>query len=316
MDAIQFVNDPDGAKLPGWNRYFEAGDPVRGIILGWRDGTASVRIGRATLEVPPASFAWAGKGIDKLLPRGASPRFFIKEEKDGLPTKIELDQEPEVEAALIAVDPKTGEIRAMVGGYDFNRSKFDRALQAQRQVGSSMKAFVYGAAFEQGKTPASMVNDVPTTFVDAEHFAVSTTPEGITTARPVARGAKAYEPKNYERDFWGPIPIWEAIRDSRNVAAVRTLEETGIQMQQIITNSTVNGFLQATFAVLTLIVVLSAIPVWIKAARSGGLPTTEIPHEPSHLVAPSDFFATAEEKQAVREYEASQRELAGSGGRR
>ena len=88
------------------------------------------------------------------------------------------------------------------------------------------------------------------------------------------------------------------------------------QMQQIITNSTVNGFLQATFAVLTLIVVLSAIPVWIKAARSGGLPTTEIPHEPSHLVAPSDFFATAEEKQAVREYEASQRELAGSGGRR
>ncbi len=228
-DAIQFVNDPDGAKLPGWNRYFEVGDSVRGIVLGWKDGTASVRVGRATLEVPPASFAWAGKGIEKILSRGASPRFFIKEEKDGLPTKIELDQEPEVEAALLAVDPKTGEIRAMVGGYDFNRSKFDRALQAQRQVGSSMKAFVYGAAFEKGKTSASIVNDVPTTFVDAEHFLVTTTPEGITTARPTARGAKSYEPKNYERDFWGPIPIWEALRDSRNVAAVRTLEETGIQ---------------------------------------------------------------------------------------
>ena len=88
------------------------------------------------------------------------------------------------------------------------------------------------------------------------------------------------------------------------------------QMQQIITNSTVNGVLQAVFALLTLIVVLSAIPVWVRAVRSGGLATTEAPHEPSHLVAPADFFATAEEKQAVREHEASQRDLAGSGGRR
>ena len=85
------------------------------------------------------------------------------------------------------------------------------------------------------------------------------------------------------------------------------------QMQQIITNSTVNGFLQALFALLTLIVVASAIPVWIKAAKKGGLPTTEVPRQPSHLVAPAEFFATAQEKQAVREYEASQRELAGSG---
>ena len=86
------------------------------------------------------------------------------------------------------------------------------------------------------------------------------------------------------------------------------------QMQQIITNSTVNGSLQALFAVLTLTVVLSAIPVWVKAAKRGGLPTTEVPHVTSHLVAPSDFIATKEEKEAVREYE--QRELTRSGGRR
>lgn len=228
-DSIQIVNDPDNAKLPGWNHYFEVGDSVQGIVLRWKDGVASVRIGRAMLDVPSSSFAWAGKGIEKILIRGASPRFLIKEQKEGLPTKIELDQEPEVEAALLAIDPRNGEIRAMVGGYDFNRSKFNRAMQAQRQVGSSMKAFVYGAAFEHGKTSASIVNDIPTTFVDAQHFSVSTSAEGIATARPTARGAKAYEPKNYERDFWGPIPVWEAIRDSRNVAAVRTLEETGIQ---------------------------------------------------------------------------------------
>jgi carbon starvation protein len=88
------------------------------------------------------------------------------------------------------------------------------------------------------------------------------------------------------------------------------------QMQQVITNSTVNGVLQALFALLTLIVVLSAIPIWLRAARVGGLPTTEVPHEPSRLVAPSDFFATKEEKEAVREYESSRRELAGTGGRR
>jgi len=112
-----------------------------------------------------------------------------------------------VEGALLSVEPQTGEIRAMVGGYDFKRSKFNRSFQAERQVGSTMKAFVYGAAFTEGKTPATMVEDVPT------KFTFDTT---------------IYEPKNYERDFWGPIPIWEAIRDSRNVPAVRTLEAAGI----------------------------------------------------------------------------------------
>jgi carbon starvation protein len=84
------------------------------------------------------------------------------------------------------------------------------------------------------------------------------------------------------------------------------------QMQQVVFNSTVNGVLQAVFALLTLTVVLSAIPVWVRAVRSGGLPTTEVPHHPSELVAPSDFFATKEEKEAVREWEAS-RQLSGTG---
>ena len=88
------------------------------------------------------------------------------------------------------------------------------------------------------------------------------------------------------------------------------------QMQQIITNSTMNGFLQAIFALLTLVVVVSAIPIWVKAAKLGGLPTTEVPHVPSQIVAPSDFIATAQEKKAVREYEAKQHNLAGSGRQR
>ena len=208
-DGVQFVGEPEKATLPGWGRFFEEGDEVRGVILGWQGGSAQVRIAKTTLEVPAGAFAWAGKDVQKLLPRGAAPLFQVKAAgADGVPTKLELDQEPDVEGALLAADPATGEIRAMVGGYDFKKSKFNRTFQAERQVGSTMKAFVYGCAFTQGKTPATLVQDIPTRFTF---------------------GKDIYEPKNYERNFWGPIPIWEAIRDSRNVPAVRTLEDTGIE---------------------------------------------------------------------------------------
>jgi len=208
-NAVQFVKDPETTELPGWKRFFSEGDSVQGVVLGWKDGNASVRVGKVTLDVPAAAFAWAGKDIQKMLPRGASPLFLVKEaDEEGLPTKLELDQDPDVEGALLAVDPASGEIRAMVGGYDFKRSKFNRTSQSLRQVGSTMKAFVYGAAFVDGMTPATMVDDVPIKYNSSD---------------------PPYEPKNYERDFWGPIPIWEALRDSRNVAAVRTLERVGAE---------------------------------------------------------------------------------------
>ena len=207
-EGVQFVGDPDKIQLPGWQRFFEEGDSVRGVILGWKPGGAEVRIGKRTMDVPDAAFAWAGKTIRGILVRGTAPLFIVKQSnEEGIPTRLELDQEPDVEGALLAVDPASGEIRAMVGGYDFKRSMFNRSWQAERQVGSTMKAFVYGAAFTRGLTPATMVEDVPTRFT---------------------YDIQVYEPKDYERDFWGPIPIWEAIRDSRNVPAVRTLEVAGI----------------------------------------------------------------------------------------
>ena len=227
-EAVQFVSDPETTQLNGWKRYFEKGDSVRGVILGWKGGKAQVRIGAGQLDVPESAFAWAGKDIQKLLPRGAAPLFAVKSAEDGTPKSLELDQDPQVEGALMAVDPMSGEIRAMVGGYDFNRSKFNRSTQALRQVGSTMKAYVYGAAFTAGKTPATMVQDIPTRFLDTVDYVTITHTDGTTDFKPLRPGVKPYEPKNYERDFWGPIPIWEALRDSRNVPAVRTLEETGV----------------------------------------------------------------------------------------
>ena len=85
------------------------------------------------------------------------------------------------------------------------------------------------------------------------------------------------------------------------------------QMRQIVTNSTLNGTLQAIFALLVIIIVLNALYIWVQALRAGGLPTTEVPAQPSNLVAPSDFFATKDEKQAVREWEASDDRFAGTG---
>ena len=227
-EAVQFVQDPETTQLNGWKRYFELGDSVRGVILGWKGGRAQVRIGKTQLEVPEAAFAWAGKDIQKLLPRGAAPLFTVKKAEEGTPRELELDQDPQVEGALMAVDPRSGEIRAMVGGYDFNRSKFNRSTQALRQVGSTMKAYVYGAAFSSGRTPATLVQDVPSRFLDTVDFLTVTHPDGTSEFKPLRGGVKPYEPRNYERDFWGPIVMWEALRDSRNVPAVRTLEEVGV----------------------------------------------------------------------------------------
>ena len=227
-EAVQFVQDPETTQLNGWKRYFELGDTVRGVILGWKSGRAQVRIGKTQLDVPEAAFAWAGKDIQRLLPRGAAPLFTVKKAEEGTPRELELDQDPQVEGALMAVDPKSGEIRAMVGGFDFNRSKFNRSTQALRQVGSTMKAYVYGAAFSSGRTPATLVQDVPSRFLDTVDFLTVTHPDGTSEFKPLRGGVKPYEPRNYERDFWGPIVMWEALRDSRNVPAVRTLEEVGV----------------------------------------------------------------------------------------
>ena len=193
-------------------------DQVQGVILGWtnpgaKEATASVRFGNATLKVPVSAFAWAGKDIAKALPRGSAPLFLVKDaDDDGRPVVVELDQEPDVEAALLAIESKSGEVRAMVGGYSYARSRFNRAWQAERQIGSTVKAFVYGTAFEQGMTPATLVNDVPTRFVDPVMFNVTEGPDGRLDARPARPGAKEYAPRNYERDNWGPIPISDASR--------------------------------------------------------------------------------------------------------
>jgi penicillin-binding protein 1A len=214
IEAVRFYENPETARDPSWQRFYEPGDTARGIIMGWsNDYTATVRLDSSIVKVPSSAFAWAGKPAQAVLIRGAAPLFTIKETyPDGAPKSLELDQIPEVEGALLAVDSRTGEIRAMVGGYNFRRSQFNRTTQAFRQVGSSMKAFVYGAALLQGFTPATIVDDTPTNF----QF-----------------GMTSYEPRNYENNFLGPLTLWEALAHSRNIPAVKVLEMAGIDTAAI-----------------------------------------------------------------------------------
>jgi penicillin-binding protein 1A len=114
------------------------------------------------------------------------------------------------EGALLALEPQTGYIKAMVGGYDFFKSEFNRAVQARRQPGSAFKPFVYIAALESGMTPASTVNDAPVEY-------------------PAGKNGKTWKPDNYDRKFRGPITYQQALEESINVAAVKVQEQVGIR---------------------------------------------------------------------------------------
>jgi penicillin-binding protein 1A len=125
-----------------------------------------------------------------------------------------LTQLPEVEGAFVAMDPASGAIRALVGGFDYGKSKFNHVTQAWRQPGSAFKPFIYSAALEKGFTPATVVNDAPL-FFDA----------GTTGSQP-------WEPKNYDGKFDGPLPLKTALARSKNMVSIRVLQSVGASYAQ------------------------------------------------------------------------------------
>ncbi|MDT7837577.1 penicillin-binding protein 1A [Aquabacterium sp. OR-4] len=125
-----------------------------------------------------------------------------------------LTQLPEVEGAFVALDPRNGAIRALVGGFDFGKNKFNHVTQAWRQPGSSFKPFIYSAALEKGFTPMTVVNDAPL-FFDA----------GTTGSQP-------WEPKNYDGKFEGAMALKTALAKSKNMVSIRVLQSTGVRFAQ------------------------------------------------------------------------------------
>ncbi|HEY8711115.1 MAG TPA: penicillin-binding protein 1A [Burkholderiaceae bacterium] len=125
-----------------------------------------------------------------------------------------ITQLPEVEGAFVALDPRTGAVRAMVGGFDYSKSKFNHVTQAWRQPGSSFKPFIYSAALEKGFTPATIINDAPL-FFDA-----------------AATGSQPWEPKNYDGKFEGPMTMRRGLEKSKNMVSIRILQAIGAPYAQ------------------------------------------------------------------------------------
>jgi len=191
-----------------WHGSLAKGDYVTGLVTSAQPTFAWIKIGAYHAMLTPGDFSWTGqKSVTALVKPGDLVVVRIKE-LSGTAAEVDLEQKPVAQAALLAIDNATGEIKAMVGGYDFQDSKFDRAIQASRQTGSSFKVYVYAEAMAQGASPFDTVVDEPVTF---------------------RSGGQEYSPHNYDEKFEGRITLRRALADSRNIPAVRLLDRVGIE---------------------------------------------------------------------------------------
>lgn len=197
-------------RVSRWDRAMRPGDVVPAVVREVGDAVIQLRAGRLDVTVDAKGFAWTGRKTgSQLVSVGDLVETRIATvAADGTTAAGTLEQPPSVQGAVLAIDNRTGEIKAMVGGASFERSKFNRATQALRQVGSGFKPFVYTAAIDRGYTPATVLNDTPTTFAGAA-------------------GSPPYSPSNYDRQFLGPITLRQALEGSRNIPAVHVMDQLG-----------------------------------------------------------------------------------------
>lgn len=200
----------DGFRHPRWDRPMAVNDVVPAVVIGADAATIQLRAGTLRLLVDKKGFAWTGKPVaTQLVSAGDLVEARLLTIDDAAHTATaSLEQTPVVEGAVLAIDNRTGQIKALIGGYSFERSKFDRAMQAYRQVGSAFKPVVYTAAIDRGYTPATIIMDTPASF-------------------PGGAGSPTYTPLNYDKKFEGPITLRRALEDSRNVPAVRVMDQVG-----------------------------------------------------------------------------------------
>ncbi|UVT16198.1 MAG: PBP1A family penicillin-binding protein [Nitrospira sp.] len=202
----------------------KSGSLGEGVVLRVAKDHYVVQVGAFTAKLAFDDMAWAKrilKGPDptvdfvvnpnlkQLLKPGDVIEIAIKKiTKEGI--LLTLEQTPVVEGGLIAIDPKVGAIRAMVGGYDFSRSEYNRAVQAHRQPGSAFKPLIYATAMSQGLSPATQILDAPVVYEQEEDD-------------------KIWKPENYGRKFHGMVSLRDALAHSHNLATVRLLDKVGVK---------------------------------------------------------------------------------------
>jgi len=194
----------------------ESDDIVPAVVLDARAKSLKVyRKGGETIEINSEGLQFAQKMLGDKAPKNQRLRhgaiIHIQKDEKG---HWQVTQLPQVEAALVSIDPQDGAVRALVGGFDFARNQYNHVTQALRQPGSGFKPFIYSAALEKGFTPATIVNDAPITFDATE------------------TGSEPWEPRNYDDKFDGPIRMRIALAKSKNLASVRILQAITPQYAQ------------------------------------------------------------------------------------
>ena len=200
------VKDLASYELKDWKIPVRTNDTVPGVVLAVnKNGSAAVKIANYQALLVPQDFAWTQKKqASEILNVGDVALFQIRSMNPAeKKVEVTLEQKPKVQGSFLAIQPSTGEIKAMVGGDDFDESKFNRATQALRQTGSSFKPFVYTAAVDNGLRPDDTILDAPVSF-------------------------GTYTPGNYDGKYEGVINIRRALGDSRNIPAVKTLAKLGV----------------------------------------------------------------------------------------
>jgi penicillin-binding protein 1A len=204
----------DGADLqsykhPDWAQTVDKGSYVHGLVTEVSPKRVVVKLGAQEAVMTPADWTWTqNQGADSFLRAGDIVYVRVEEKPADGTVRASLQQDSGAQGSMMAVDNSNGEVMAMVGGRDFALSQFNRATQAERQVGSSFKPYVYTTAIEAGAKPTDIIVDGPTTFP---------TPNG------------PYTPHNYEADFKGPMTLLSAFAQSRNIPALKLANRYGIR---------------------------------------------------------------------------------------
>ncbi len=200
----------EGFKDDRWTRPIRTGDVVPAVVVtAPKTGAARLRIGSGHADLDRAGYAWTRRtsAADLFKPGDLIEVAIVKLDEAAGVASVALEQAPLAEGAILAIDNRTGQIKAMIGGWSFSRSKFNRAVQAYRQLGSTFKPIVYTAAIDRGFTPTSIINDAPVTY-------------------PAGNG-QIYSPHNYDHQFLGPVTLRYALEESRNIPAIKMMDTLG-----------------------------------------------------------------------------------------
>jgi penicillin-binding protein 1A len=206
----QGYGDPEKYQDSSWEEQPEISPSAVAVVLSVGRREAVVKVGSARETVTPAAFSWLGMGsFPKNLRRGDLVIRVHDVDSKGNPLTL-IDPEPRSQGAVMIIENSTGAVRAMVGGYDWNASKFNRAVQAYRQTGSSFKPFVYLTALENGYTPSDTLFDAPLSIAIDPH-------------------QPPYQPRNYHNDYSGIVTIRRALEHSINIPAVKMARLVGLK---------------------------------------------------------------------------------------